>query len=150
MMCGFHDAWNAPGVTLPVTTLGNAVQHSRNTRNNMQHASAAATVDERYCADAILDAVGVIDHCWPNASANDFRGWMKFALRVVRLYSSQGDVAKRMPFEDAMRDGEWRSDRRQPRTNELIVRAGLRHYWALVMISSHVQVDLLLNSCGIP
>jgi len=116
----------------------------------MQHASAAATVDDQHCADAILDAVRVIDHCWPNASTNDFRGWMKCALRVVRLYSSAGDATKRMPFEDAMRDGGWRADRRQPRQNELVIRPGVKQYWALVMSSTYAQVEVLLNGCGIP
>lgn len=65
MKCGFHDAWNAPGVAIATAVLGHSIQASRNTRNNMQHASAAATVDDEHCANAILDAVSVIDHCWP-------------------------------------------------------------------------------------
>jgi hypothetical protein len=111
MQCGFHTAINAPGVSIPQATLGSSIQASRNTRNNMQHASAAATVDEQHCADAILDAVQVIDHCWPHASTNDLRGWIKCALRVVSLYSSQGDSTKRTEFEDAMRDNGWRAEK---------------------------------------
>src|SRR2546425_13076706 len=47
MSCGFHAAWNAPGVQLPPTALGARIQRYRHTRNNMQHASAAATVDAK-------------------------------------------------------------------------------------------------------
>lgn len=150
MRCGFHTAWNAPGVAIPAATLGTSIQASRNTRNNMQHASAASTVDDQYCADAILDAVQVIDHCWPNASTNDFRGWMNCALRIVRLYSSQGNATKRTEFEDAMRNNGWRAEKRQPRIDEFLIRPGLRRYWALVMISSQAQVESILSICGIP
>ena len=150
MAVGFNACWKAPGVAIPSPSLGASIQHSRNTRNNMQHASAAATVDDRHCADAILDAVKVIDHCWPTASTNDFSGWIKCALRVIRLYSSHGNPNQRMPFEDAMRDGEWRAEKRQARQNEFLMRPGLKRFWALVMISSHGQVEAILNACGIP
>ena len=150
MRCTFNVAWNAPGVALPPATLGASIQASRNTRNNMQHSSAAATVDDQHCADAILDAVQVIDHCWPNASVNDLRGWMKCALRIVRLYSSNGNAQQRVEFEDSMRDGTWRAAKRQPRINEFVIRPGLRGYWSLVMIQSQSQVESILDSCSIP
>lgn len=116
----------------------------------MQHSSAAATVDDQHCADAILDAVQVIDHCWPGASVNDLRGWTKCALRIVRLYSSNGNAQQRVEFEDSMRDGTWRAVKRQPRTNEFVIRPGLRAYWSLVMIQSQTQVESILDSCSIP
>ncbi|MEH2253251.1 hypothetical protein [Nostoc sp.] len=62
MSCNFHDACTAPGVILAADLKIRVVGY-RNTRNNMQHASAAATVDSMHCATAILDVVKVIDHC---------------------------------------------------------------------------------------
>lgn len=150
MHCGFHAAWNAPGVQIPQQGLGAVIQGNRNTRNNMQHASAAATVDDQHCADAILDVMQVIEHCWPGTMTNDFRPWMKCALRIVRLYSSLGDAVKRVLFEDAMREGEWRADKRQPRKNEFLIRPGDRRYWTLVILQSQSQLELILGSLGVP
>lgn len=149
MKCGFHDAWNAPGVAIATAVLGHSIQASRNTRNNMQHASAAATVDDEHCANAILDAVSVIDHCWPGAGV-DMKPWMSSALRIVRLYSKTGDAKKRQLFEDSMRDGSWRSEHRQPKVSEFIIKPGRRQYWALVLIESQALVDSILNSLGLP
>jgi hypothetical protein len=150
MQCNFHVAWNLPGVAIPLNPLGSAIEHNRNTRNLMQHASAAATVDDQHCADAILDTVRVIDHCWPGASDMDFPGWMKCSLRIVRLYSSQGEIIKRTSFEDEMRHGAWRSIDRKPRTYELVIEPGLRRYWILLVTQSQVQVETILNALGIP
>ena len=150
MRCGFHDAWNAPGVQIPADPLGNSIQHNRDTRNNMQHGSAAATVDGQFCADAILDAVRVIDHCWPGTSSNQVVDWKACALRVVRLYSSQGDARLRLLFEDSIRDGGWRVEKRHAKTNELIIMPGRRQYWSLLMAESQVQVETILSSLGIP
>jgi hypothetical protein len=47
--------------------LGAIVHATHKTRNDMQHNNAAATVDDPHCADAILDAVKVMNHCYPNA-----------------------------------------------------------------------------------
>ncbi len=149
LRCGFRTAWNAPGVQIPNNPLGNSIQGSHLTRNNMQHANPAATVDEQHCADAILDAVGVLDHCWPQTSSTQIIGWMGCALRIVRLYSSQYSPRLRPLFEDAMRDGQWRAEKRPPRTKEIIVPAGRRQHWSLLMIESQVQVEDILNSLGI-
>src|SRR5689334_5018083 len=94
MSVGFNAAWNDQNVALDPNGLGGRVQASRNTRNTLQHQSAAATVDDRHCADAIIDGVAVIEHCWPGASTNDFLPWMRCALRIVRLISTQGDVVR--------------------------------------------------------
>src|ERR1700719_4477565 len=129
MACNFHQAWNSPGVQIPAVNLGNTIQNSRNIRNNMQHANAAATVDDEYCADAILDAVAVLDHCWAGTSTNNIRPWMMCALRVVRLFSSQGNQGLKDLFEDGMRNGAWRATSRPPRVSELLIEPGRRQYW---------------------
>jgi hypothetical protein len=149
MLCGFHDAWNAPGVALDPADLGPRVQANRNTRNTMQHASAAATVDDRYCADAILDTNDVIEHCWPSASAA-FADWLNCALRVVWLHSSKGDPATVTTFEDAMRDGGWRVENRKARVNEIHIEPGRRAFWHLVLTQNPGQVGSMLDAMGVP
>jgi hypothetical protein len=148
--CGFREAWNAPGVQIPANPLGDSIQRSHETRNHMQHANAAATVDDQHCADAILDAIQVMDHCWPGTSDNQIVGWKTCALRIVRLYSTQGDPRVRPLFEDSLRDGEWRAEKRYSRVNEFIILPGRRQYWALLIQESQVQVEALLNGLGVP
>lgn len=152
MQCGFHSAWNAEGVKLPPLALGKEVQSRRNTRNLLQHGSAAATVDDEYCADAICGAVSVIEHCWPGASEASFRPWLLCALRVVRLYSSQGDPLKRTPFEDSMRDLSW-EERRQGEMrslNEVSLRPGMRSHWYLAITNYTGTVEEVLNRLSVP
>src|SRR5438045_34396 len=83
MSCGFNAAWNAPGVELDPIGLGARVQENRNTRNLLQHGAAAATVDLEHCANAILSALDVIEHCWPGAAAADYRYWVQCAVRII-------------------------------------------------------------------
>lgn len=75
---------------------------------------------------------------------------MRYALRIVRLYSTSGDPVKRLQFEDAMRDGEWRAEKRQVRKNEFLIRPGDRKYWTLVILQSQAQLDAILAVLGIP
>lgn len=150
MRTGFHGSWNAPGVAIPRNPLGDSIQANRNTRNTMQHGSAAATVDDQHCADSILDAVRVLDHCWPGSVNSSLQDWIKCALRVIKIYSSEGYPNKKQAFEDEMRDEKWRVDTRPPKVNEVKIRPGLRFNWGLVFRESSVQVDQILNRLGIP
>jgi len=150
LRCGFHDAWNAPGVQLAPNGLGGRVQSRRDTRNLMQHADATVTVDTQTCADAVLDAVRVIERLWRNMSRRSLREWHKVALRVVRLYSSEGDVQKRQEFESRMRDESWRNHDRPARVREMIIEPGLRQHWALVVKHMASQVEQILNELEIP
>ncbi|KKM17492.1 hypothetical protein LCGC14_1675200 [marine sediment metagenome] len=150
MTCGFKAAWKAPGVSIPPNPLGDSIQRSRHTRNTMQHASAAATVDERHCADAILDALAVIEHCWNGAQNHDMPAWMICVLRIVRLYSSEGTPDVRQQFEDRMRDEDWRGEeRKQPRINEIKIRPGLRSNWGMLLTTrGHARLTQLLDEVG--
>lgn len=143
---GFNAAWNAPGVSVPANPLGSAIQNNRNTRNNMQHANAAATVDEIHCADAILDAEKVIMHCWPNTI---FTQRITTALRVVNLYSSKGTNVLRSQFEDAMRGFNWRGElkaaKRPPTQEEIKIRPWEKRNWGLVLSDQWHLVDQILN-----
>lgn len=145
--CSFHNATQAPGVSLSTRSgLGRRVQDRRITRNSMQHADAAITVDSQHCSDAILDVIRVIDKCWTNTSARQFKDWLKCALRIARLYSSQGDILKRQLFEDAMRSRNWRGQ--GPRTltiTQMPIEPGLRTHWRLVVIGSTPIVDSCLD-----
>jgi len=148
--CGFYDAWNAPGVQLPRTTLGRQVQNYRNVRNNMQHGNAAATVDVYYCATAIITSVKVIDRLWRNSSIL-FPYWMKIALRIIRLYSDEGDSANRKPFEQYMRDLRWRgTSKDHVLVTEIAIELGHRDYWQLGVRMQPQLVEECLNELGIP
>src|SRR5581483_109755 len=66
----FHNLLAHPAVRLPQTVpLGDTLLRNHRTRNQMQHGNAAFTVDEQHCADAILDAVDAVEHCFPGAIA---------------------------------------------------------------------------------
>jgi len=148
--CNFHEAWTATGVELPPNGLGRRVQDRRNTRNNMQHADAAATVETQHCADAIVDTVRVIDKCWTRTSQRHFDSWIKCALRIVKLYSSEGDRLKRQPFEETMLDKSWRgSDRSTIRLNEAKIEPGRRIFWWLAIIRHTHLVEDCLNELEI-
>lgn len=151
MKCDFRDAINAQGVGLQTDELGNRVQGYRVTRNNMQHADIAATVDSPYCATAIIDAVKVIDHCWQNTSKKQFYPWMRCALRIIRLYSSDGDTSKRYLFERKMQKTRWRiSDRESVRISAIQIEPGFRDYWWLAIRIRTPQVEECLNEFEIP
>jgi len=150
MGCSFHDAWNAVGVGLDPVVLGNAVQHNRSTRNMMQHNSAAATVDDQHCADAILGVVEVIDHCWPGTSDAMFKMWMQCAIRVVRLYSNCGSFSLQQRFEEAMGEEDWEAEKRYPKGSEVFITPGRRYHWGLLLRESPELVEQVLNRLEIP
>lgn len=142
-----------PAVGLdPITVpLGVALEANHLTRNQLQHVNAALSVDDQHCADAILDAVGAIEHCFPGASAA-LADALKIALRVVRLHSSQGNVLLRSQFEDKMRDSRWNpaATQRAVRRNEITVAVGNRRHWGLIMLPNCYSVETLLNEVGVP
>ena len=149
--CNFHDAWNAPGVRLPKNGLGARVHSRRDTRNTMQHASAAVTVDVQSCTDAILDLPKVMTKLWGQGALRNLRPWQQVAIRIVRLYSSTGDASIRQQFEDQMRDEPWRSsaEQRPPRVHEKIIECGLRNHWAIAVKQNPHQVEQILNNLGV-
>ena len=146
--CGFYAAWNAPGVTLAPNGLGARVNSHRDMRNTMQHGNAAVTVTIDNCADAIIDVGKVIDRFWRYTTQNNMTPVYKAILRIVKLYSSDGDAAMRQAFEDAMRQRAWRStsDNRKARVSEVIVEAGLRRHWHHAITQSPELVEEILNS----
>jgi len=137
-VCGFHAAWNAPGVLLAPNGLGGRVQNRRDTRNTMQHGSAAVTVTPENCADAILDVRKVIDRLWRNTINRNLTLPYRVILSIVDLYASNGNEPQRQAFEDAMREGQWRgiTNARKAKVSEVIVKAGLRTNWHLAIHQS--------------
>lgn len=129
--------------------VGKKCHDSHLVRNKMHHVNAAATVDTRRCADAILDAVDCIEHCFPGAGAAlDDR--VLVALRVVKIYSSQGDGTIRGNFEDQMSRYGWRPRPNAPRVNEIVVSPGRRSNWGLVMLDAYADIETILNRIGAP
>lgn len=148
---GFHGLLTHTAIMLDVATpgLGKSVFDCHKTRNDMQHNNPAATVDGQYCADAILDAVEVVEHCFHGTKAA-LPDRLKVSLRVVRLFSQQGDQRQQAEFGDAMRTNQWRSNRERARQDELIVAPGPKANWGLVIPSEFARVEALLDSVGIP
>lgn len=143
--CGFYDAWNAPGVQLDAGGLGREVHLRREERNLLQHGSAAATVDDEHCAEALLGATRVIEHCWPGSAGSSYKPWVLTAIRMIELYSSQGDWRIRQSFEDAMRDNVWEEVREGLRENEVAVRPGLRAFWHFAVTNYNDDVEEILD-----
>jgi hypothetical protein len=115
----------------------------------MQHVNAAFTVDEQHCADAILDAVEAIEHCFPGAFPA-LGEPLKLALRVIRLHSSKGDLRLRGAFEDAMRAHRWNESGRNARVSEPPYPVGSRRHWGLILFPEYAQVESILNRLGVP
>ena len=129
--------------------IGKSVHDCHLTRNDMQHNNPAATVDSQHCADAIVDAVEVIEHCFPGTKT-DLPEKLKVTLRVVQLYSQNGQPAQQAAFADAMQEYTWRGDRDRARRDEAIVRPGVRANWGLVIPSEYARIETILNRVGVP
>jgi len=148
--CGFFDAWNAPGVALPADGIGGRVHSNREVRNNMQHASAAATVDATYCATAILDVADVINMLWPiTPPDSNFLPRVQCALRIVHLHSAHGDHILREAFEDSMRSFGWRNQNSETvRHNAVQVEPGKRDYWWWALRHRLPNIESILDEIG--
>jgi len=141
-----HPAVNLDSRTAP---LGIRLFRNHQTRNSMQHGNAAFTVDDQHCADAILDAVDALEHCFPG-SLLALPDPLKVSLRVIRLHSSQGNAHLRGTFEDSMRAHQWNGGGRRAKVSEPPYSVGSRRYWGLVMFPEYAQVESILNLLGIP
>jgi hypothetical protein len=148
---GFHSLLCHPAVLLnPATNpLGEAVNGSHRTRNDMQHNNVAAAVDDPHCADVILDAVSVIAHCYPGAT-DGFTVSMKILLRLISLHATNGNKAKLAAFEDAMVTNRWGGPAPKVRVVELPIPVGHRRYWGIVVHSEYATIEALLNRVGAP
>ena len=122
----------------------------RNTRNNMQHTTAAGTVSLTYCATSILDVVKVIDFCWENTATTQFPDRIKCALRIIRLYSSEGNVSLRELFETKMQTQKWRTQKESVKTTGRQIQPGHRDFWYVAIRMQTPYVEECLNSVGIP
>ena len=151
LRCDFHDALRLPGFRLS-NAFRDSLQQRREIRNLMQHQSSTVAVDLHTCADAIKDLPTLFRKLWGRNSLDNLRDWHRVALRIVNLYSSNGNPAQRQLFEDSMRDGNWRTDLevRKPRMNENIIQPGRRGHWGLLTKNAPVLVEQVLNSCDIP
>jgi len=147
----FRNLLSHPAIGLDIRApgLGKSVFDCHKTRNDMQHNNPAATVDGQHCADAIVDAVDVIEHCFPGAKAA-LPDKLKVTLRVVRLYSQHGDPHQQREFGDAMQTHPWRGSRERVRQDEVIVSPGHRANWGLVLPSEYARIEAILNRIGAP
>lgn len=146
---GFHDCLKKAALDPATVALGQQVADHHTERNNIQHGTAAGTVDDQYCADAILDTVAVIDHCFAGTSAG-LSGPLKVLLRVTRLHSRQGDLKHRIEFEIRMREHPWNKPQQAVTTKKRPVAVGERAQWGLVLVPDHDTVRTILDEIGAP
>ena len=137
------------GLNPAIAGLGATLFANHETRNQMQHAVTAATVDDQHCADAILDAVQALDHCFAGASAA-LPGGIRISLRVVTLLSSRGDTRRRHDFEEAMRAYKWNAPFKAAKGNDLPIPVGSRAHWGFVLTSNNVIIAGILDTVGAP
>lgn len=124
--CDFHQILVAPGVALDPQNLGRRVQDHHDTRNNMQHANAAATVDAPHCATAIADAAEIVVTLWPDVA---WPGRVRCGLRIVRLYALMDDPLACESFENSMSEFGWRAATNEAvRANAVQVQPGRREH----------------------
>lgn len=64
------------------------------------------------------------------------------------MYSSNGNGNMRGLFEDRVRGGAWRVEVRKPRLNEIIIEAGRRQFWQILLTQAATQIDEFLDSLG--
>ena len=139
----------AVGLNPASDKLGAAVFASHNTRNYLHHDNPGAAVDFQHCADAILDAVSVIDHCFPRSSAS-LPDAVAVTLRVVRLFSTRVDAVRRAAFVQAMRNHRWRQQNKPPKQTELVISLGDQPHWGLALAIDLVAIDGLLDEVNAP
>jgi hypothetical protein len=147
----FYSLMTHAAIGFDVTNpgLGKSVFDCHQNRNDMQHNNPAATVDPQYCADAIIDAVEVIERCFPGTKTA-LPDKHKVTMRVVRLLSQHGDPCQQNAFGGAMQTNQWRGNRERARQEEVIVTPGPRANWGLVIPSEYARVEALLNRVGVP
>jgi hypothetical protein len=135
------------GLDPTVPGLGESLMRNHDTRNHMQHAVAAATVDDQHCADAILDAVAAIEHCFPGTTAG-FTDSIRVAIRIIRVHSSEGSQKLRADFDEEMRRFRWNHPPRRSTTTTVPIAVGTRQQWGQVVMSNNVIIDGMLDSIG--
>ena len=137
------------GLSPTTSPLGATLATNHQTRNQLQHVNAALSVDDQHCADAVLDALNTIEHCFPNSTVA-LPDVLRVALRVIRLHSSQGNLGLRGKFEDDMRTYRWNGGQRSAKINEPPIPVGIRRYWGLIVMPEFAEVEAILNRLGVP
>jgi hypothetical protein len=130
-------------------SLGETLNRNHETRNQMQHAVAAATVDDQHCADAILDVVSAMEHCFPGTLPLLSEG-IRIALRVVRVHSTQGTHQQRAAFDEEMRKFKWNSPLKAATGITVPLPVGSRTYWGYVIMSNNAIISDILDRIGAP
>ncbi|RSK49394.1 hypothetical protein [Hymenobacter rigui] len=147
---GFHAVLTLPGVVLDAALQGR-LQGYRNNRNNIQHVGAGLTVDAQHCADAIMDAVDTLNQLWPGTPVHQSRALFAISLRIVKLYSTTGDLPLRADFEDAMTSYRWRTaESEQVQASAIQIKPGRRENWGHALSRLRADVQRILDESGVP
>ncbi|MGA7933058.1 MAG: hypothetical protein WCA35_05885 [Kovacikia sp.] len=66
------------------------------------------------------------------------------------LYSSEGDVSLREPFETKMQRKRWRTQEESVKVNGRQIQPGHREYWYVAIRMQTPSVEECLNEVGVP
>ncbi|MGI8906777.1 MAG: hypothetical protein ACR2IE_09840 [Candidatus Sumerlaeaceae bacterium] len=145
----FHWHLNhaAVGLAPPGSVLGTKLVDSHNIRNELQHNTPALMVDVEHCADAILDLIACMEHCFPGTVAA-LPDRLRVLHRILKLYGRAGDQVKKREFQLGLTNYGWRGDRERARANEMIVQPGQRTNWSLIIPAEFPRLEAILNQIG--
>ena len=148
----FHKHLEADGVEPNIGSLAAQLLRYHDTRNNMQHANVALTVNTQHCADAILDTVSLIEKLWPGTDIRNIRPRLKIALRIIfHLYSSNAIRGNRRAFEDKMSRHRWRGEKKEGvKADSIQINPGQTEHWSYVLVHRVTEVERLLDESSIP
>jgi len=95
-------------------------------RNEFQHKSPIYTVEEKTCADSVITSLDLIKFLWKKDSLKEIPDWVNCGLRVVKLFSSKGNIEKRNRLEKSiLNDLDLYLDQKLVETNILIDEDGI-------------------------
>lgn len=95
-------------------------------RNEFQHRSPFYTIEEKTCADSVIATLDLIKWLWKKNALKEIPDWVNCGLRVVKLFSSKGNIEKRNRLEKSiLNDLDLYLDQKLIETNVLIDEDGI-------------------------
>jgi hypothetical protein len=142
-------------------------------RNEFQHKSPFYTIEEKTSADSVFVTVELIKFLWRKDALKEVDNWVNCGLRIIRLFSSNGNMQKRNSFESKIlketdlymdyesletnilirEDGTFikgdvtgsRIERTLPKKNEAIIQVCSPKYWTYLLQNHTTIVSQFLD-----
>jgi len=73
-------------------------------RNEFQHKSPIYTVEEKTSDDSVLTTISLIKFLWKKDALKDTQDWVSCGLRIMKLFSSNGNLQRRYSLENKLLD----------------------------------------------